>query len=348
MSDDIVMVGDGQTIQAPPLDQAKKDEPELKILVEGEGEGQQDDQQRLEADERDPDLETGGTEEQKRERRERLTSKQRRERRAFYRQADQAQIEGLRQTVQQLQAQLSGLTGRLQQSDRATIEAQFQQTQRQLQILQAQHAKAIGEGDGIQAVQAMTQYNNLLPVARQLHHALQQPIQPPQVEQGLPPAAVEHAQTFMARHEWWDPNGKDPRSRAVLALDENLKREGWDETSVEYWAELERRMANHPAIGRDVFEGLPPPVEPRNERGQFAPWRGDEGDRSAARQSNYGGDRGDERRGPPVGGVSNAGSRTVTIPKELRESMIAAGTWDNKALREKTIAYWRESQKQNR
>lgn len=339
--DDFVMVGDGQTIHAPPLDQGKKaEEPELKIVVEGE-EG--DDQQRLEADERDPDLETSGTEEQKAERRERLTSKQRRERRAFYRQADQAQIEGLKQTVQQLQAQLTGLTGRLQQSDRATIEAQFQQTQRQLQILQAQHAKAIGEGDGIQAVQAMTQYNNLLPVAQQLHHALQQPIQAPQQDTGLSPAAAEHAKTFMARHDWWDPNGGDPRSKAVFAIDENLKREGWDETSVDYWKELERRMANHPAIGREVFEGLPPPTEPRNERGQFAPWN-DDGDRSAARQSNHGA----ERRGPPVGGVSNAGARVEVIPADLRREMIAAGIWDNKEARERAIAYWREGQKQKR
>jgi hypothetical protein len=50
---------------------------------------------------------------------------------------------------------------------------------------------------------------------------------------------------WMARNDWYDPNGKDTDSRVAVKIDEALVEEGWDPTTADYWEELDNRLTKY-------------------------------------------------------------------------------------------------------
>lgn len=59
------------------------------------------------------------------------------------------------------------------------------------------------------------------------------------------PLLKRHASDWMARNDWYDPNGKDMDSQIATKVDEGLVAEGWDPTSADYWEELDNRLTKY-------------------------------------------------------------------------------------------------------
>ena len=69
------------------------------------------------------------------------------------------------------------------------------------------------------------------------------PAQP--VPRAPDPRLKKHADSWMARNDWYDPNGGDTDSQIAVKIDEALVREGWDPTSADYWEELDNRLTKY-------------------------------------------------------------------------------------------------------
>lgn len=59
------------------------------------------------------------------------------------------------------------------------------------------------------------------------------------------PRLQKHASDWMARNDWYDPNGRDTDSKIAVKVDEELVEEGWDPTSEDYWDELDTRLQRY-------------------------------------------------------------------------------------------------------
>lgn len=67
----------------------------------------------------------------------------------------------------------------------------------------------------------------------------------PAVPKAPDPRLKRLAGDWMARNDWYDPNGKDTDSRVAVKIDEALVEEGWDPTSPDYWTELDNRLTKY-------------------------------------------------------------------------------------------------------
>lgn len=67
----------------------------------------------------------------------------------------------------------------------------------------------------------------------------------PSVPKAPDPRLKRLASDWMARNDWYDPNGRDTDSRVAVKIDEALVEEGWDPTTPDYWAELDNRLTKY-------------------------------------------------------------------------------------------------------
>ena len=143
------------------------------------------------------------------------------------------------------------------------------------------------------------------------------------VQQQLDPRHVAHAQQFMIDHDWWDPQGRDQDSVAVLEIDRSLVMEGFDPTQKDYWDELRTRTE----------AALP--------------------DRSDSRTGDRGGDKSGNGRSQNRGPQFRTGGRErplkkneVYISPERKAAMEEAGVWDDPVLRNKYLKSYSDYDKQ--
>lgn len=128
---------------------------------------------------------------------------------------------------------------------------------------------------------------------------------------------VSRSQEFLGKNSWYGgPTSADPDSRVLTALDNSLTAEGWDATTPEYWAELEKRKEKY-LPHRAAKEAAPPP----------------------------------RRQGSPVpgGSTQSSGSGTAfTLSAERVAAIKSAGMWDDPAARAKMIKSYRDYDKNSR
>jgi len=67
----------------------------------------------------------------------------------------------------------------------------------------------------------------------------------PAVPKAPDPRLKRLAGDWMARNDWYDPNGKDTDSRVAVKIDESLVEEGWDPNTPDYWSELDNRLTKY-------------------------------------------------------------------------------------------------------
>jgi hypothetical protein len=78
---------------------------------------------------------------------------------------------------------------------------------------------------------------------------------PEQQAQQKPPAHQRLAEDWVKLNPWFDPQGRDEKSKKVLEIDLQLTQQGYNPESLEYWRELdrqvdkERRVKGGPPIG---------------------------------------------------------------------------------------------------
>lgn len=137
------------------------------------------------------------------------------------------------------------------------------------------------------------------------------------------PLLKRHANNWMARNNWYDPQGGDMDSEVATKVDESLMKEGWDPTTEEYWDELDRRLTKY----------LPHRYNGRN-------------DESNSRSS--------DRRPRTVVTGSGREQATSAKPGEFRLSpervraIKEAGKWDNIAERNRMIKKYAEYDRANK
>lgn len=144
----------------------------------------------------------------------------------------------------------------------------------------------------------------------------QQPQQQRQVQQPqqLAPVVQARVMDFADDHPWYDPNGNDDDSRAVLRIDREVAADGFNPEGRDYWREIEDRMRDE----------LPHRYETKTQ-----PRQNGNGAQAQQRQEQPA----PQRRGPMTGGAADRGPTTpgksqVFLDPERKNALILAGALD--------------------
>lgn len=125
---------------------------------------------------------------------------------------------------------------------------------------------------------------------------------------------VNKSQEFLGKNTWYGgPSSADPDSKVLTALDNSLTAEGWDPTTADYWAELERRKEKY----LPHRANKPAPVT--------------------------------RQRSPVAGGSTQSagGGAAFSLSAERVQAIKSAGMWEDPEARAKMIKTYREYDKQN-
>ena len=306
---------------------AVTDEEETEGQVEGEGEGAEDqdldDENEDEGDGQETRLGGGredDEEDDKRERR-RKENKSRRSRQKEARERTERELRFLQNRNEQLEQRFSHFEqethARVTGSEIANVDGAINKANSDLQLANSVIQQAVEQNDGKNLAEALDHRDTIRDNLRELQDAkgylAQNPQRrgPAQAPAPLDPRHVAHAQSFMVDNSWWDPQGGDQDSQAVLQIDRSLVEEGFDPTQKQYWDELRTRTA----------EAIP---------GRFDSKTGQRGN-GADKKSN---------RGPQfrTGGRERPLKKNeVYISPDRKEAMIEAGVWDDPVLRNKYL-----------
>lgn len=278
----------------------------------------------------DDDGPEGETVEQKRERR-RTERKNRREKDARLRR----EVNFLRQRNEQLERKFSETNARVDQQEVLTIDSRINGIAEQIRQAEQIHAKAVETNDGATATEALRIKDELLDQKRRYQEMKTgreaQRENGRQKENGAPPVdpgVKQQAQAWFGRNsDWFDPTLSDETSHLVKVMEDRLSREGeYEPSDPEYWAELDRRIAQR-------FPGL---KKGRQVNG------GDDEDEDEVEEERP------TRKPPPkkakggprfsVGGRERAlGRNEVYIDAERRKALEDLGAWDDPVLRDRYL-----------
>jgi hypothetical protein len=129
-------------------------------------------------------------------------------------------------------------------------------------------------------------------------------------------AVRENAESWMNKHKWYDPQGRDTDSRIAKVIDQELAADGWEPSDPEYWDELDSRLASR-LPHRYAAKGA-------SKRTNPAP---------SGRSSN------------PGAGPSGT---TFTLSRERVQAIKDAGAWDDPSKRNQMIKAYASYDRQNK
>jgi hypothetical protein len=259
-------------------------------------------------------------EDDKRERR-RKENKSRRVRQKEARERTERELKFLQNRNEQLEQRFSHFEqethARVTGSEIANVDTALNKAKSDLQLANSVIQQAVEQNDGKNLAEALDHRDTIRDNLKQLSDAKNylstnpQRGRPAPQPQSLDPRHVAHAQQFMVDNDWWDPQGGDQDSQAVLRIDQSLVEEGFDPTHKNYWDELRTRTA----------EAIP---------GRFDSRTGKRGNGAAPK-----GNRGPQFR---TGGRERPLKKNeVYISPDRKEAMIEAGVWDDPVLRNKYL-----------
>lgn len=183
------------------------------------------------------------------------------------------------------------------------------------------NAKAIEAADGATANDAMEK----MFLAKQRMEQLAGVKKAMTSKQATPPPLDPRVQTlateWMAKNKWYSPDGDDPDSSVMRAIDNDLAARGWNPVTPEYWQELENRKKKY--------------LPHRNDSGYNVPQGAG---KSSARVPVAGSGR-DSSPGTSSGGYKLSADR-VSALKE-------AGLWDDPKQRAQAIRNYQQYDKEN-
>jgi hypothetical protein len=247
------------------------------------------------------------------ERSERRAShgQERRRKRREYTRNDQHLVRTLANQLAMTTNRLQQIEGRIVDMDVNTLIGTRQALERQARQAQAAHARAVDAGNGTEATQAVTAYNEAVNgmrhydgLIRQRQQHAQQIQRPAEQAPEIDPAVAANIQAFIANNPWYDPEGGDEDSAIVNAFDAQVAKK-YDPATPEYWNELERRSKR--ALPHR-YEGVVISPDRDESTGKFKP------SQDAA-----------PRGGPRTGGRTERKPGSITIPPEVRKEWEAQG-----------------------
>lgn len=247
----------------------------------------------------------------------------RREERKNRKIAQREREESLRRELAARDAQLSELRTRLDSIDRRNTGSELAQVQNakkeaagaynyfkdQIRIAsEANNGAAVADATE-KMIQTRDRFNHL----DQIEKAITQRQAAPQP---LDPRLVNHAQEWMKKNSWYDPQGRDTDSDIVMRLDSRLSAEGWDPTTQEYWKELSSRVEKY--------------LPHRANRGKM----GNTKPRSVVTGS-----------GRDAAGSESGAKGTYRLSADRVQAMKDAGIWDDPKARADMIKRYRDQDK---
>lgn len=295
---------------------------------DGEGTGVDDHEDDHEDEGDDHEARLGGGREDdeaddKRERR-RAENKSRRQRQKEARERTERELKFLQGRNEELERRFSHFEqethARVTGSEIANVDGAISKAKSDLALANQVISQAADNNDGASLAEALDHRDAIRDNLRELEGAKgylstnPRREAPAQTQQPLDPRHVAHAQSFMVDNSWWDPQGRDPDSQAVLKIDRSLVEEGFDPTQKQYWDELRTRAA----------EAIPARFDSR----------------TGGRGNGAGGDKKPTNKGPQfrTGGRERPLKKNeVYISPERKEAMIEAGVWDDPVLRNKYL-----------
>jgi hypothetical protein len=232
-------------------------------------------------------------------------------------------INALKRQNEQMADRLAVLEKRTAGSDLARIDKAIEDGHLKLQYAKLKIKEATEMANGAALADAQEQWYESRRQVEALEALKKKVVSEPQqknVPQAPDPMLKRHAGDWMARNDWFDPEGGDTDSQVATKIDESLVKEGWDPKSSEYWEELDNRLSKY----------LPHRYNTEQD------------------------DRSSNRRPRSVVTSSGRESRATTksnefyISPERVRAIKEAGRWDNITERNKMIRRYAEYDRMNR
>ena len=232
-------------------------------------------------------------------------------------------INALKRQNEQMADRLAVLEKRTAGSDLARIDKAIEDGHLKLQYAKLKIKEATEMANGAALADAQEHWYESRRQVEALEALKKKVVAEPQqknVPQAPDPMLKRHAGDWMARNDWFDPEGGDTDSQVATKIDESLVKEGWDPKSSEYWEELDNRLSKY----------LPHRYNTEQD------------------------DRSSNRRPRSVVTSSGRESRATTksnefyISPERVKAIKDAGRWDNIAERNKMIRRYAEYDRMNR
>ena len=175
-----------------------------------------------------------------------------RKRRQENKQRRQDYVEGLKRELSARDAVINELSTRVASVERqsegskmAQIDAAMREAEQYYNHFKQVHQTAINEANGALATDATEKMFAAQQRYQMLTNAKRAMTQQSQQPRPLDPRMQKHAEDWMSRNQWYDPQGSDLDSDMVLKLDDRLVQEGWNPSTQEYWEELDARVKKY-------------------------------------------------------------------------------------------------------
>lgn len=229
-----------------------------------------------------------------------------------------------RQESQALAERLNILEGKTSGSELAQLDGAISEAGRAADSYKTIIAEATNRSDGAavaDATEKMIAARNRETELKNVRKSYTQP-QRQQPQGGTqapatpPPQLVALAQSWMAKHDWYNPKGGDPDSEVAITLDRQLAREGFNPMTAEYWDELSARVRKY-MPHRAQEKGGKLPVDSTRKPGKSVV-------------------TGSSRESPATGG------REFVLSAERVKALKDAGYWNDPKARADMIRSYRE------
>lgn len=158
-------------------------------------------------------------------------------------------INSLKRQNEQMAERLAVLEKRTAGSDLARLDKAIEDGQLRLQYAKMKIKEATEMADGAASVEAQEAWYEARRQVEALEALRKKAVENDSPRHNVPkapdPLLKRHAGDWMARNDWYDPNGDDMDSQVATKIDEKLMSEGWDPKTAEYWEELDNRLTKY-------------------------------------------------------------------------------------------------------
>lgn len=251
-------------------------------------------------------------------RRRREEKAERAQRRKAAMERDKAELDQLRRDNAMLAQRMQAIERRSATSDAQALQSRIHEANEEVKAAEYVIAQAVSAGNGEDVAQAIRIRDEAIARSRELTVAQmqmkqqRQPQQQPKQEQGLlDPIGHRLAQDWAKMNSWFDPDGRDERSKEVMKIDQELINDGYNPNSLEYWNELT-------SLTRD----LAPNRRPQSKGG---PRMGSGKERSQGSSRNE-----------------------VYISPERKAAMIESGAWEDPVRRQRMLKQYADWDRNNK
>jgi hypothetical protein len=158
-------------------------------------------------------------------------------------------ITSLKRQNDQMAERLAVLEKRTAGSDLARLDKAIEDGHLRLQYAKMKIKEATEMADGTASVEAQEAWYDARRQVEALESLRKKAVNSDSPKHSVPkapdPLLKRHASDWMARNDWYDPNGEDMDSTVATKIDEKLMAEGWDPKTSEYWEELDNRLTKY-------------------------------------------------------------------------------------------------------